>query len=123
MKIYIISGIFGKEMYFVLNNGYQSCNIVGGGKVFLKDTKKAKKFKVIEMSAEEIKIETNLQLELDTIVHLKIILNSILFNIYIDAKGKVVEKIEPIEKYRIDFIGLSEKVKKEIDEIVRNACN
>jgi len=104
-------------MYLVLNNVYQSCNIVGSGKIFIKDIKKAEKFKIVEMSAEKIKIETDSQLELDTIVHLKIILNSILFNIYIDAKGKV------IEKNIIEFMGLSDKVKKEIDEIIGNACS
>ena len=105
------------------NNKYPSCDVVGGGKVFLKDTKNGEKFKIIEMSAEEIKIKTDLQLELDTIVDLKIILNSVLFDIDIDAMGNVVEKLESSQKYRIEFIGLSDKVKEEIDEIMRSACN
>ena len=105
------------------NSKYSSCDVVGGGKVFLKDTKDGKKFKIIEMSAEEIKILTDLQLELESIVDLKIILNSIIFDIDIDASGKVVEKLDTTEKYRIEFIGLSDKVKGEIDEIIKGACN
>jgi len=80
------------------NNKYTSCDVVGGGKIFLIDNKDGKKFKIIKMSAEEIRIKTDLQLKLDDIVELKIILNSILFDIDIDAKGKVVEKLEPTEK-------------------------
>jgi len=105
------------------NNKYPSCEVVGGGKVFIKDTKNGGKFKIIRMSAEEIEIKTSIQLELDTIVDLKIILNSILFEMDIDAMGKVVEKLEPTEKYRIEFIHLSDKAKKEIDELMQNACN
>ncbi|HEY8889511.1 MAG TPA: hypothetical protein VIM70_04605 [Clostridium sp.] len=104
-------------------NKYPSCEVAGGGKVFLKGTKNGEKFKIIRMSAEEIEIKTTMQLELDTIVDLKIILNSILFKIDIDAVGKVVEKLEPTEKYKIEFIDLSDKAKKEIDELMRSACN
>ena len=103
------------------NNKYPSCEIAGGGKVFLKDTKNGEKFKIIRMSAENIEIKTSMQLEVGTLVDLKIILNSILFEMDINAKGKVVGKLEPTEKYRIQFIDLSDKAKKEIDEIMRNA--
>ena len=102
---------------------YTSCEVEGGGKVFLKNTDDGEKFKIIEMSAEEIKIKTSMQLELDTIVDLKIILNSILFNIDIDAMGKVVEKLESTDKYRIELMGLSDEAKEEIDEIMLSACN
>ena len=105
------------------NNKYTSCDVVGGGKIFLKDTKNGRKFKIIIMSAEEIRIKTDLQLELDDLVDLKIILNSILFDIDIDAEGKVVEILDTTNKYRIEFIGLSDKVKEEIDEIMRSACS
>lgn len=105
------------------NNKYTSCDVVGGGKVFLKDSDNGGKFKIIEMSAVEIKINTSIELELDTIVDLKIVLNSILFDIDLDVTGKVVEKLESSEKYRIEFIELSDKVKEEIDDIMRSACN
>ena len=105
------------------NNKYPSCEIAGGSKVFLKDTKNGEKFKIIRMSAENIEIKTSMQLEVGTLVDLKIILNSILFEMDINAKGKVVGKLEPTEKYRIQFIDLSDKAKKEIDEIMRNACD
>ena len=105
------------------NNKYTSCDVVGGGKIFLKDTKNGRKFKIIIMSAEEIRLTTDLKLELDDIVDLKIILNSILFDIDIDAMGKVVEILDTTNKYRIEFIGLSDKVKEEIDEIMRSACS
>ncbi|MBC8061917.1 MAG: hypothetical protein H7Y18_14790, partial [Clostridiaceae bacterium] len=61
----------------MVNNKYPSCDVAGGGRVFLKGTKNGEKFKIIEMSAEEIKIKTNLQLELDAIVDLKISLDSV----------------------------------------------
>jgi hypothetical protein len=105
------------------NNKYTSCDVVGRGKVFLKNTERGEKFKIIEMSAVEIKIKTSLQLELDTIVNLKIILNSILFDIDVDATGKVVEKLESTENYRIEFIDLEDKAKEEIDDIMKSACN
>lgn len=105
------------------NNKYTSCDVVGGGKVFLKDSDNGAKFKIIEMSALEIKIKTSMKLELDTIVDLRIVLNSILFDIDLDAMGKVVEKLESIEEYRIKFIDLSYKAKEEIDDIMRSACN
>lgn len=105
------------------NNKYVSCDIVGGGKVFLKNSENGENFKIIEMSAEEIKIKTSMKLELDNMVEFKIILDSILFEIDIDAKGKVVEKLDSTDKYRIEFMELSDKDKEEIDEIMRRACN
>ncbi len=75
------------------------------------------------MSAEVIKIKTSMQLEVDNLVDLKIRLNSLLFEIDIDSMGKVVEKLEPTDIYTVEFIELSDKAKKEIDEIMRNACN
>ena len=105
------------------NNKYPSCDVAGGGKIFLKNTKSGEKFKIIDMSAEEIKIKTSMQLELDTIVDLKISLDSLLFEIHVDAIGKVVEKLESTEKYRVEFMELSDKVKEEIDEVMRSTCN
>ncbi|MBC8060122.1 MAG: hypothetical protein H7Y18_05600 [Clostridiaceae bacterium] len=104
-------------------NKYPSCDVAGGGKVFLKGTKNGEKFKIIEMSAEEIKIKTSMKLELDAIVDLNISLESFLFEIDLKAIGKVVEKLESTEKYRIELIELSDKVKEEIDEIMRSTCN
>jgi len=104
-------------------NKYTSCEVVGGGKVFLKNTEDGEKFKIIEMSAEEIKIKTSMLLELEDLVDLKIVLNSILFNIDIDAMGVVVGKLEAADKYRIELMGLSEEAKEEIDEIMLGACN
>lgn len=112
-----------EEWVFMPNNKYPSCDVAGGGKVFLKGTKNGEKFKIIKMSAEEIEIKTSMKLELDTIVDLKIILNSILFEIDLNAVGKVVEKLDPTEKYRLEFIELSDKAKNEIDELMRSACN
>lgn len=105
------------------NDKYTSCDVLGGGKIFLKDAKKGEKFKIVEMSAEVIKIKTSMQLEVDNLVDLKIRLNSLLFEIDIDSVGKVVEKLEPTDIYTVEFIKLSDKAKREIDEIMRNACN
>ena len=105
------------------NNKYPSCDIAGGGKIFLEDSKNGEKFKIIEISAEEIKIKTDIKLELNTIVDLNIVLDSVLFEIDIKAVGKVVEKLESTEKYRIEFIGLIDEVKEQIDEIVKSTCN
>ncbi|MBC8059687.1 MAG: hypothetical protein H7Y18_03380, partial [Clostridiaceae bacterium] len=60
---------------------------------------------------------------LDAIVDLKISLDSVLFEIDIDAIGKVVDKLEVTGKYRIEFMELSDEVKNEIDEIMRSTCN
>ncbi|HEY5560622.1 MAG TPA: hypothetical protein VIK72_02515 [Clostridiaceae bacterium] len=107
----------------MLNTKYISSKILGGGKAFIKDTKIGEKFTISEMSAEEIQIETSLQLDIDTIVKLKIRLDSILFEININALGKVVEKQEEAQIYKIEFIDMKDNVKEEIDDIIRRSCN
>lgn len=104
---------------------YPSCNVAGGGKIKLLGSENSADFKIINLSAAEIHLKTAMQIEENANVQLKIQLNGILFEVDIDALGKVTSR-SPLGNeyvYAIEFTELPEKDREEIDELMRSTCN
>jgi PilZ domain. len=97
------------------------CNIKGSGKVINGKSKYAE-FDIIELSADNAKILSQNEIEKSTQEKLQIILPAFLFQVKITTDFKVLEKKRQENgfEYYVEFIGLSERDKTEIDEMVRN---
>lgn len=104
---------------------YPSCNVAGGGKLFIKPSGKEETFKIIDMSAAVIRVDTDAELEEGVTVGLKIKLNSLVFDVNIDASGRVIKRTQKEKgcEYSIEFTELSERDREEIDELMRSTCN
>jgi len=100
---------------------YASCNVAGDGKLYTKGNNKADEFKIIDMSAKAIRLETSAVLQVDMGVKLKIRLIGGPIDAYIDINGKVKTQLE--KGYEIVFVDLSDDDREEIDELMRNTCN
>lgn len=100
---------------------YASCSIAGDGKLYTENNNKMEKFKIIDMSAEGIRLETQAVLQEITGVELKIRLIGGPLDAYMDISGKVKRRLE--KGYEIEFVGLSENAREEIDELMRTTCN
>lgn len=100
---------------------YANCNIAGDGKLYIEGNGEAIKFKIIDMSASGVNIGTKAGLLEGGSVKLKIRLRAGAVDAYIDLDGKVSEAND--KGYNIEFVGLSEDTKDEIDELMRNTCD
>lgn len=100
---------------------YASCNVAGDGKFFIEGNNKAEKFKIIDMSAAGIRLETTATLPENTAVKLKIRLFGGVVDANMDVNGKVARAIE--KGYELEFTDLSDVEKEEIDELMRSTCN
>lgn len=100
---------------------YASCNITGDGKLNIEGSMKVEKFKIVDMSASGINIETSAEIPKGMVVRLKIRLPGVIVDAHIDVNGKVTKRIE--NSYNIEFVGLSDSNREEIDELMRSTCN
>lgn len=100
---------------------YAICNIAGDGKLLSKSNFHIDKFKIIDMSASGIRIETSAVLIHGDEVKLKIRLKSSPIEAHLEIEGVVT--MELYKGYEIEFLNLSEDVIKEIDELMRETCN
>jgi len=100
---------------------YASCNVAGDGKLYTENNNKSEKFKIIDMSADGIRMETPAALQEDTGVKLKIRLMGGPVDAHMDINGKVKGRFE--KGYEIEFVDLSDNDREEIDELMRNTCN
>ena len=100
---------------------YANCSVAGDGKLYIKDSNKPEKFKIIDMSAAKIKLETSVVLQEDTGVRLKIKLIGGAIDAHIDINGKVKKQLE--KGYEIEFVDLLDSELEEIDELMRSTCN
>ena len=100
---------------------YASCNVSGDGKLYIENNKNADKFKIIDMSAEGIRIETLAELKEQMNIKLKIRLKGSPIDAYMDVKGKVKGKLE--NGFEIEFLDLLDSDKEDIDELMRNTCS
>lgn len=105
------------------NEKHPSCNILGRGVVYKNTKDKKDKFKIIDMSAEYIRIKIDQSLELNSIINLSVKISVGILEMDVNAQGEVVEKLEQARGYKIKFIRLSDKDQKNIDEIMRASCN
>lgn len=100
---------------------YLSYEVPGGGKIRIHTGDKGEKFKIITLSAEKIQVMTAAKIEVGDSVSLKVQINSGYFEFDINSDGKIIEKA-PFNngiKYTIEFNGMSEIDKQEIDEYLR----
>jgi len=97
-------------------NKYTSCDVAGSGKL-----NNDVSFKIMDLSAERVRIKTEAPLAINSNVSLDIMLDSGLFQIEIKAKGKVSKKID--NGYEVIFADLPEKDRTEIDELMKSSCN
>lgn len=100
---------------------YVTCNIAGEGKLFVEGNKAAAKFKIIDMSAEGINLTTKTRLLEGEAAKLKIRLSAGVVSAFIDLNGRVAKTFE--NGCYIEFVGLSEATKEEIDELMRDSCD
>ena len=100
---------------------YASCNVSGDGKLYIKGIKNADKFKIIDMSAEGMRIQTSAELNEHMSIKLKIRLKGSPIDAYMDVNGKVKGKLE--NGFEIEFLDLLDSDKDDIDELMRNTCN
>lgn len=100
---------------------YASCSVAGDGKLTVASSEKVEKFKIINMSAAEINIETSAEIPEGMSVKLKIRLIGGVIDAHLDVNGKVLRKIE--KGYEISFFDLSDSDREEIDELMRDTCN
>ena len=104
---------------------YPSCDVTGGGKIHVHTEDKGEKFRIITMSAELLQIRTTAKVEVGDIVTLKVQINSGLFEFDVNAVGKIIDKADLSSeiKYTIEFVGMADNDKEEIDEFMRSSCN
>lgn len=100
---------------------YVSCNVSGDGKLYIESNKNADKFKIIDMSAESIRVETSAELHEEMNIKLKIRLKGSPIDAYMDVKGRVKGKLE--NGFEIEFLDLLDSDKDDLDELMRNTCN
>jgi hypothetical protein len=105
----------------VAESKYASCGVSGKGKLVAAGHEKSEKFRIIDMSASEINIETMADIPEGMPVKLRIQLNGMLVDVHMDVRGTVTGRID--NGYRIELIDLPESDREEIDEMMRSACN
>lgn len=100
---------------------YASCNVSGDGKLYTESNNSADKFKIIDMSAEGIRIETAADLQQQMMVKLKIRLKGSPIDVHINVNGKVKGKLG--KDFDIKFLDLLDSDRDDIDELMRSSCN
>lgn len=100
---------------------FTGCKIIGFGKLIIPGESKSEKFNILEISDTTIKIESDLKLELESIIDLKVYLDGLLFQFIIKTQGKVISRIG--SGYEVQFLNLSENDKNELTEVIKNTCH
>lgn len=100
---------------------YASCSVAGDGILYIEGSKKTEKFKIIDMSAVVVRIQTPLILKEGQGLRLKIRLIGGVIDVHLNVNGKVSRVID--NGYEIKFMGLSDNERQEIDELMKNTCN
>ena len=100
----------------MITRNYPSCNIIGNGKL-----NNDVSFKIIDLSAERIRIKTDAPIKIKHNVNLAVSLDAGLFEITIKSKGFVSQKVP--EGYEIKFTDISDIDRNEINELMKSSCN
>jgi len=105
------------------NSQYSSCNVKGSGRIISNGSKY--NFKIIDLCADGAKISSLNDIEMYTQVEMVIILPAFLFHVRINSIARIVQKKKYDNgfEYDVEFIGLSERDKSGIDEIMRSTCS
>ncbi len=105
-----------------IKDKYLSFEVIGSGKIYNNAGAKGEKFKIITLSAEEIAIRTAANFNAGDSVTLKVQIKAFYFEFDINSVGRIIEKstLGNESKYTIEFIGMTNIDKKEIDEYLRS---
>jgi hypothetical protein len=95
---------------------YPSCEVSGSGKL-----NKDVSFKIIELSAEKVRIKTDAPIEIKSSVNLDMSLDAGLVEIKIKANGTVLKKIDG--GYEILLADISDEDRNEINELMKSSCD
>lgn len=95
---------------------YVSCEVTGRGHL-----NRDVSFKIIDLSAEKIRISTDAPLMTGADANLVIFLDSGVVEIEVKVKGKVSKKID--SGYEIDFTDMTDETREEIDGLMKSSCS
>jgi hypothetical protein len=95
---------------------YLSCDVQGKGTL-----NNDLHFRIIELSAEHIRIRTDAPIKIDSQVHLDFSLDGGLFVIKVSCNGIVSRVVE--NGYQIDFTDIADNDKIEINELMKSSCD
>jgi len=109
----------------MLNRKYPRCHIIGQGEFTDKLVAGTKKFEIVDISAAGVRIRTNAQLPEDSEIDMKIRFSGYIFEVILNAAGKVVRKREMDDglEYAVEFTNLHQKDRTEIDELIKYSCS
>lgn len=104
---------------------YPRCDINGTGELTLHASGEKYKFKLVDMSAEGIKVLLENAFESDQQVSVSIRLKSNIFEVKIKAQGVVMrtEKVDTLYECAVEFTELPEFDREEINELMKSSCN
>lgn len=99
------------------------CSIKGKGKISGKYGQ-AYDFNLVDLCTEGARIHTLVELEAGIKIKVNIVLDAVLFEVQINTNAEIVQKsgTQHGYLYELEFIGLPEKDRREIDDIVRSNC-
>jgi len=96
-------------------NRYTSCDVAGSGKL-----NKDVSFKIIELSAEKVRIKTDAPIEIKSRVSIDMALDAGLVQIKIKANGNVLKKIDG--GYEVLLTDISDEDRNGINELMKSTC-
>lgn len=104
---------------------YPRCDINGTGELTLQTSGRKYKFKLVDMSADGIKVLLEDAIESDQKVSVSIQLKSYIFEVNIKAQGIVMrnEKVNSLYECAVEFTELPESDRDEINELMMSSCN
>ncbi len=107
------------------NRAYSRCHIMGEGEILTHSGGPSAKFKLIDMSASGVRIESAGDVDVGEERELKIVFDGYLFEIVVNVTGKVRRKevVNGFYEYGIEFVNLSQKNRIELDELMKRSCS
>lgn len=95
---------------------YPLCEVIGSGKL-----NKDVSFKIIELSAEKVRIKTDAPIKINSSVSLDMSLDAGPVQIKIISNGNVSDKIDG--GYEILLTDISDEDRNEINELMKSTCD
>jgi hypothetical protein len=107
------------------NSEYPNCNIAGKGRLKVLTSGKTIQFRLIDMSAERIRIIAEEKVDLFENVSIHISLRSGIFEFRVNAAGevKMSRDSEDGYQYEVYFTNLNENDRNEINDLMMSSCN
>jgi c-di-GMP-binding flagellar brake protein YcgR len=104
---------------------YPRCDIAGTGELTLQTSEKKYKFKLLDMSADGIKVLLEEAIESNQNVSVNICLKNYIFEVKIKAQGIVIrsEKADTLYECVVEFTDIQDSDREEINEMMMSSCN